>query len=76
MYTFNRNKECTSLSQFMATGQKIIEEDDTDTNLEEMSLGDMARKSTSPQIQQRQSLKINEEFMFDMDNQRKKMIFQ
>jgi hypothetical protein len=72
MYTFNRNKECTSLSQFMATGQKIIEEDDHDTNLEEMSLGDMARKSTnSQQQQQRQPLKLNEDFMFDMENQRK-----
>ncbi len=69
MYTFNRNKECTSLSQFMATGQKIIEEDDIEATLEDVSTKEFNRTSTSSLLQQ--SLKLNEDFMFDMENQRK-----
>ena len=75
MYTFNRNKECTSLSQFMATGQKIVEEEDYDeSSLGQMSVGDLKdRQSTTDS--QKMALKggggqskLNEDFMFDMDN--------
>jgi len=53
----------------MATGQKIIEEDDIEANLEDVSTKEFNRTSTSSLLQQ--SLKLNEDFMFDMENQRK-----
>jgi len=55
MYTFNRNKEpATSLSQFMASGQQILEEDD-EPYVDENPLHKLA--------------KMNEDFMFDMDKE-------
>lgn len=66
MYTFNRNKECTSLSQFMESGQKIVEESEyEDPNLDEMAAAALGGGRTDGT----QKSKLNEEFMFDMDNQ-------
>lgn len=56
MYTFNRNKEpATSLSQFMASGQQILEEDDE------------PYMNENPLHRPSETHKMNEDFMFDMD---------
>lgn len=77
MYTFNRNKESTSLSQFMATGQKILEEEDCDSESQDneiMKGCDVRRslESESGMDMSGQPSKMNEDenFMFDMEEKK------
>lgn len=80
MYTFNRNKESTSLSQFMATGQKILEEEDCDSESQDnetMKGCDVRQslESESGMDMPGQPSKMNEDenFMFDMEEKKGKL---
>ena len=77
MYTFNRNKETTSLSQFMATGQRILEEEDQDSEcLDAGAMKCEVRKSIESDAgmdvggQSMSKLHEEENFMFDMEEKK------
>lgn len=66
MYTFNRNKDATSLSQFISSGQQILEEEDDESQGEEI-IGSNRKSIDSQTLDQSQQSK--EDFMFDMEKE-------